>query len=524
MPPCRRALALLVLVFACLAFTAGAASAYPTRPATIWTVAGLGGGACSAPCPDGASALTTAFHAPFGIAADPQGGSYLFDTVAYRIRRLAPDGGIATVAGTGAGCDSGPCGDGGPATSAGIGLVYGGAVGPDGALYFADSTLNRIRRVLGGVVTTVVGTGTACPTPTSACGDGGPALAAQLNGATGIAFDRNGTMYVADYRDNRVREVKDGTITTVAGTGNQCSPHTAACGDGGPATAAAMTRPFAVAVAPDGSLYVDPVDDFKIRLVSGGTISTVVGDGTACPTMTGACGDGSAGTAAEVNDVLGLAVDAAGSLYFADASESRVRVLAGGQVAAFAGTAGASCPVTILPACGDGGAAGQALLYQPSGLALDAGGGLLIADHGTNTVRWVVGPQAGPAGPPGAPGSAGPPGPAGPGGPAGPAGPSGTTRIVAVLYGVPLKARIGHRLTVRYAISARARLTLTVKPATGSSVVAAEKTANAGLGSMGWSGRLRGKTPKPGRYALTLTMQALGARTSRTVRITLTQG
>ena len=162
-----------------------------------------------------------------------------------RIRRVGPDGIITTVAGNG---NAGYGGDGGPASSASLNCQYGVAVGPDGSIYIADSSNNRIRRVgPDGIITTVAGNGNA-----GYSGDGGPATSASLTDPDGVAVGPDGSIYIADSGNNRIRRVgPDGIITTVAGNGNS-----GYSGDGGPATSASLATPDGVAVGPDGSIYI----------------------------------------------------------------------------------------------------------------------------------------------------------------------------------------------------------------------------------------------------------------------------
>jgi sugar lactone lactonase YvrE len=188
---------------------------------------------------------TQAALAPTAIALDSNGNLYIADT-AYgnsRIRKIDATGVITTVAG-GAPCCA--LGDGGPATSAYIGVPYGVAVDAAGNIYIAqaDSQNSRIRKVApGGDITTVAGGGTAA-------GDGGQATAASLARPTGVAVDAAGNLYIAEANGNRVRKVSGaGIITTVAGNGSSASS-----GDGGQAAQAGLNSPWHVAVDPMGSL------------------------------------------------------------------------------------------------------------------------------------------------------------------------------------------------------------------------------------------------------------------------------
>ena len=154
------------------------------------------------------------------------------------------------------------------------------------ALYIADQVNNRVRKVSGGIITTVAGTGTA-----GYSGDGGQATSAQLNNPLGVAVDAQGSLYIADYANHRVRKVSGGIITTVAGTGTA-----GYSGDGGQATSAQLNFPVGVAVDAQGSLYIADSDNYRVRKVSGGIITTVAGTGTA-----GYSGDGGQATSAQLN-------------------------------------------------------------------------------------------------------------------------------------------------------------------------------------------------------------------------------
>jgi sugar lactone lactonase YvrE len=211
------------------------------------------------------------------------------------------------------------------------------AIDGAGNLYIADTSDNRIRKVSAatGYISTVAGSGTACSSTTAACGDGGSAIAsgANLNSPTGIAVDGAGNLYIADLYDNRIRKVTAATgyISTVAGSGTQCSVATATCGDGGSATAtgANLYEPAAVALDGAGNLYIADENDNRIRKVTAATgyITTVAGSGLACTPYTSVCGDGGSATAsgAELYYPYGVAVDAAGNIYIADRADNRVR-------------------------------------------------------------------------------------------------------------------------------------------------------------------------------------------------------
>jgi hypothetical protein len=191
------------------------------------------------------------------VALDAAGNIYISMQVSQIIRRIAPDGIITAIAGTGA---TGFAGDGGPATQAQLRAPIGIAADSAGNVYFADQANNRIRKIsVGGIITTVAGNGSQ-----GFSGDGGPATSAAIDGPFGVAVDRAGVVYVTDSRNDRVRRVGlDGIITTIAGTGNP-----GFSGDGGPATAAQLQGPHGVAVDAAGKVYIADTANDRIRTVS----------------------------------------------------------------------------------------------------------------------------------------------------------------------------------------------------------------------------------------------------------------
>jgi sugar lactone lactonase YvrE len=193
------------------------------------------------------------------------------------------------------------------------------ALDATGNLYIADGGNGRIRKVSGGTITTVAGNGRGVFS-----GDGGPATSASLHSPTGVALDSAGNLYIADRGNNRIRKVTGGTITTVAGNGTM-----GFSGDGGPATSASLV-PVAVTVDSAGNIYVADSFGNRIRKISGGTITTVAGNGTM-----GFSGDGGPATSASLGNpfygTLGVSVDAAGNLYIADNGNNRIREVLSGK-------------------------------------------------------------------------------------------------------------------------------------------------------------------------------------------------
>ena len=237
---------------------------------TITTVAGNGTRGFSG---DGGPATAAEIFDPNGLAVMPDGGFLIADGD-YVVRRVFPDGTITTVAGTGT---PGFSGDGGPATAAQLNLPYSVAVTPDGGFLIADAGNLRVRRVSpSGIITTVAGTGVQ-----GNSGDGGAATAAQLNYPSGLATTPDGGFLIADFFGNRVRRVSPtGVITTVAGTGALAVFRN---GDGGPATAANIDMPFAVAVTPSGGFVFSEEGNAAVRLVDAGFATTVPPSATTAP-------------------------------------------------------------------------------------------------------------------------------------------------------------------------------------------------------------------------------------------------
>jgi len=277
----------------------------------IVTVAGSGTGGYSG---DGGPATAAELNGPGGVAVDAHGDLFIVDNGNDVIREVNGNtGDIATVAGNGA---FGYSGDGGPATAAELNGPGGVAVDAQGDLFIPDYGNDAIREVnlSTGVITTVAGNGTA-----GYSGDGGQATAAELNAPSSVAVDAHGDLFIADSINNRIREVNlsTGVITTVAGNGTA-----GFSGDGGQAIAAELNGPSAVAVDAQGDLFIADLGNDLIREVkaSTGVITTVAGDGTA-----GFSGDGGQAIAAELNSASGVAVDGHGDLFIADTFNNRVR-------------------------------------------------------------------------------------------------------------------------------------------------------------------------------------------------------
>ena len=327
---------------------------------SMTTIAGTGASAFSG---DQGPATSATLQSPTGVAIDSRGQLYIADFFNDRVRKVV-NGVISTVAGQGTGSFFG---DGGPPLSAAMLYPTNAVVDHNGNLYVSDFGNNCVRKVSGGVITTFAGTGSA-----SYSGDGGPAASATLNGPSGLALDAAGNLYISDLGNNRVRKVSSGVITTVAGNGNP-----AYSGDNGPATSASLFGPQGLAVDAAGNLYIADSGNNRIRKVSGGTITTVAGTGVA-----GASGDGGAAVSATLRTPTGLAFDGAGNLYFSDTNNFKIRRISNAIINTVAGNG-------VEGYSGDGGAATNAMLDTPEGIAIDSAGNLFIADELNNRIRKV---------------------------------------------------------------------------------------------------------------------------------------
>jgi sugar lactone lactonase YvrE len=281
---------------------------------SITTLAGTGTLGFSG---DGGPASAAQFNTAVAVAVDPAGNLFVADRGNHRIRRIDRSGIITTVAGTGS---AGFSGDGGPASAAQFNTAVAVAVDPAGNLFVADRGNHRIRRIdRSGIITTVAGTGTR-----GSSGDAGPATSAHLDGPAGLAVDAAGNLFIADQDNHRVRKVvlETGIITTVAGTGSA-----GFSGDGGPAVAARLNGPAGLAVDVTGNLFITDQDNHRVRKVvlETGIITTVAGTGSV-----GFSGDSGPASSAQLNGPVSIAVDSSGDLFIADRGNHRIRWVAFG--------------------------------------------------------------------------------------------------------------------------------------------------------------------------------------------------
>jgi sugar lactone lactonase YvrE len=305
---------------------------------------------------------------PSGVAYDAAGNLYFAGTNRQQVFESTLAGALLVVAGSGT---QGFAGDGGAATAAQLNSPQSVAIGPDGTLYIADTGNQRIRAVsTAGTITTFAGTGSV-----GYGGDHGPATSAIFHHPNALAIDASGALLVCDSGNHRVRRISAGQVTTIAGTGVQ-----GLGGDGAAATAAQLDTPAGIAVAADGRIFIADTHNQRVRVVAtSGNISTFAGTGVA-----GYAGDGGAATSAQLAQPRGLFATAGGALLIADSNNQRIRMVdASGAISTLAGngTQGSSS---------DGAAAATASLNTPRGVALSAFSAPVFADAGNSMVRELV--------------------------------------------------------------------------------------------------------------------------------------
>ena len=300
---------------------------------------------------------------------DGSGNIYIADHNNNRIRKVSTGGIISTIAGNGT---MGYSGDDIAATSAELFGPTEVAIDGSGNIYIADYENNRIREVnTAGIIFTIAGTGAD-----GYNGDNIAATDAELNNPTGIALDGSGNIYIADEDNNRIRKVNGGgIISTIAGTGSAGYN-----GDNIDATSAQVNNPYGVSVDRSGNIFIADQNNNRIRKMNtAGVISTIAGTGTF-----GYSGDNLAATSAELNNPTSVSADIYGNIYIADQHNSRLReVNTGGVISTIAGTLTSGYNADNI-------AATSAELNLPAGVALDGSGNIYIADTYNHRVRKIV--------------------------------------------------------------------------------------------------------------------------------------
>lgn len=309
---------------------------------------------------------------PFSVDFDKAGNTYFCEMIGQRIRKFDSKGTLSTLAGTG---KKGNGGDGEAATGAEFNGMHNLVVAPDGTLYVADTWNNRVRTIdlKTGKIAAFAGTGDK-----GFAGDGGPAAKARFGGVYCIAIDPKGEqMYLADLDNRRIRgiDLKTGMVRTVAGNGKRGVPE-----DGAEAVNAPLVDPRAVAADGKGNVYILERSGHALRVVNGeGKIRTVAGTG-----KQGFSGDGGDAKLATFNGPKHLSIDRDGGVLIADTENHVIRkyLPEDGKVVRIAGTG-------TKGTAGLDGPADKAQLAQPHGIHVHPSGDLFIADSSNNRVLRI---------------------------------------------------------------------------------------------------------------------------------------
>jgi trimeric autotransporter adhesin len=266
---------------------------------------------------DGGPATAATLNFPQAVAVDANSNVVIADASNMRLRYVTSStNNISTIVGTG---NQGYTGDGDQGTEATVWNPFGITTDVSGNIYFADSQNNVIRKITlaTGVITTVAGLG---PAHAGFSGDNGPATEAKLHTPAGVALGADGSMYISDSGNERIRKVApDGTITTIAGIGEQ-----GYSGDGGAATLARFRFLKGIAVDADGNVYICDAGNNVIRKITAadGKVQTIAGNG-----VYSFSGDGGPATEAGLANPWGVGVDNIGNVYIADTDNAAIRVV-----------------------------------------------------------------------------------------------------------------------------------------------------------------------------------------------------
>jgi sugar lactone lactonase YvrE len=373
--------------------------AAPPACAVRYRIDTFAGGGPGPDLGDGGPATEAALDAPTGLARDRRGNVYVTDHNNARVRRIYARGGtrlITTLAGTG---ERGSDGDSGPATAARLVQPTGVSVTRKGEVLVTDAGTDRegnaVRRIdRRGIIHAFAAGGTAAP---GNSGDGGPARNARLRTPLRTAVSRRGDVYIVELNNHRVRVVRtaSGNIEPYAGTGTAGD-----AGDEGSALDALLRNPAGLALTRDGTLYIADFGNHRIRVVTpDGVIHALAGTGVPTGSIDGPGGDprddrieGGAAREATFSKPTGIALDHDGALLVADQGNSVIRRIARDASRRLSPD---SVVTTIVGSgvagfAGDGGDASLAQLLIPTEVLPIGRGRLLIADRGNQRVRIAV--------------------------------------------------------------------------------------------------------------------------------------
>ena len=320
---------------------------------------------------DGGPATEAQLNFPTGISRGPDGALYICDTGNHRVRKVARDGIITTIAGTGVG---GWSGDGGPATAAKLNEPYEIRFDSHGNIFWVERLNHAVRKLdpKSGIISTIAGSGTA-----GFSGDGGPAIRAQLNEPHSIGLDKADNLYICDVRNHRIRKVdaRTGKISTCAGTGERKPTP-----DGADLLTAPLNGPRALDFEQAGRLWLALREGnaiFSLDLKSS-KVCHEAGTG-----KKGFTGNGGPAKVAELSGPKGIAIAPSGNAYFADTESHTVRMIDPRtktiHLVAGTGTAGDGSQTDPL----------KCQLARPHGIFVDKDGSIFIGDSEAQRVRVI---------------------------------------------------------------------------------------------------------------------------------------